>query len=148
MAESLYKDIAKYVKREDVYICPNGIPNSCKEELKARRNNEVPHLLFLSNLLISKGVTVLLDTLKILKEKEYTFVCRFVGGETSEMGAVQFSEEVDKRNLNDRVAYVGRKVGEEKEAFLDRQMSLFFQPIIIMNVSLWSFWKPWNINCR
>ena len=21
-------------------------------------------------------------------------------------------------------------------------------PIIIMNVSLWSFWKPWNINCR
>lgn len=89
--------------------------------------------------MISKGVTVLLDALKILKEKEYTFVCQFVGGETSEMGAVQFSEEVDKRNLNDRVAYVGRKVGEEKEAFLDRQMSLFFQPIIIMNVSLWSF---------
>lgn len=46
---------------------------------------------------------------------------------------------MDKRDLNDRVAYVGRKVGEEKEAFLDRQMSLFFQPIIIMNVSLWSF---------
>ena len=41
------------------------------------------------------------------------------------MGAVQFSEEVDKRNLNDRIAYVGRKVGEEKEAFLDSQMSLF-----------------------
>ena len=132
MAENLYKDIAKYVKREDIYICPNGIPNSCKEELKARRNNEVPHLLFLSNLLISKGVTVLLDALKILKEKEYTFVCQFVGGETSEMGAVQFSEEVDKRNLNDRIAYVGRKVGEEKEAFF-RQSDVFVFPTYYYN---------------
>ena len=132
LAENLYKDIAKYVKREDIYICPNGIPNSCKEELKARRNNEVPHLLFLSNLLISKGVTVLLDALKILKEKEYTFVCQFVGGETSEMGAVQFSEEVDKRNLNDRIAYVGRKVGEEKEAFF-RQSDVFVFPTFYHN---------------
>ena len=127
LAENLYKDIAKYVKREDVYICPNGIPSSCKEEMEARRNNVVPHLLFLSNLLISKGVIVLLDALKILKEKEYTFVCQFVGGETSEIGAVQFSEEVDKRNLNDRVAYVGRKVGEEKEAFF-RQADIFVFP--------------------
>ena len=131
-----------------MYICPNGISNSCKEGLEARRNNELSHLLFLSNLLISKGINVLLDALKILKERGYTFVCQYVGGETSEMGAVQFSEEVDKRGLNDRVAYVGRKVGEEKKAFLDRQMSLFFQPIIIMSVSLWLFWKLWNINCR
>ncbi len=132
LAENLYKDIARYVKREDVYICPNGIPNSCKEELKARRNNEAPHLLFLSNLLISKGVTVLLDALKILKEKEYTFVCQFVGGETSEIGAVQFSEEVDKRNLNDRVAYVGRKIGEEKEFFF-RQADVFVFPTYYYN---------------
>lgn len=46
LAENLYKDIAKYVKREDVYICPNGISNSCKEGLEARRNNELSHLLF------------------------------------------------------------------------------------------------------
>ena len=132
LAENLYKDIAKYVKREDVYICPNGISNSCKEELEARRNNELSHLLFLSNLLISKGINVLLDALKILKERGYTFVCQYVGGETSEMGAVQFSEEVDKRGLNDRVAYVGRKVGEEKEAFF-RQSDVFVFPTYYYN---------------
>ncbi len=129
MAENLYKDIAKYVKREDIYICPNGIPNSCKEELKARRNNEVPHLLFLSNLLINKGVFVLLDALRILKEKGYLFNCQYVGGETAEINAVQFSEEVDKRDLNDRIAYVGRKVGEEKNAFFNKQIYSFFQPM-------------------
>lgn len=127
LAENLYKDIAKYVKREDVYICPNGIPSSCKEETEARRNNVIPHLLFLSNLLISKGVIVLLDALKILKEKEYTFVCQFIGGETAEINAVQFFEEVNKRELSDLVTYVGRKVREEKEAFF-RQADIFVFP--------------------
>lgn len=127
LAENLYKDIARYVKREDVYICPNGIPSSCKEEMEARRNNVIPHLLFLSNLLISKGVIVLLDALKILKEKEYTFVCQFIGGETAEINAVQFFEEVNKRELSDLVTYVGRKVREEKEAFF-RQADIFVFP--------------------
>ena len=127
LAENLYKDIAKYVKREDVYICPNGIPSSCKEEMEARRNNVIPHLLFLSNLLISKGVIVLLDALKILKEKEYTFVCQFIGGETAEINAVEFFEEVNKRELSDLVTYVGRKVREEKEAFF-RQADIFVFP--------------------
>ena len=127
LAENLYKDMAKYVKREDVYICPNGIPSSCKEEMEARRNNVIPHLLFLSNLLISKGVIVLLDALKILKEKEYTFVCQFIGGETAEINAVQFFEEVNKRELSDLVTYVGRKVREEKEAFF-RQADIFVFP--------------------
>ena len=127
LAENLYKDIDKYVKREDVYICPNGIPSSCKEEMEARRNNVIPHLLFLSNLLISKGVIVLLDALKILKEKEYTFVCQFIGGETAEINAVQFFEEVNKRELSDLVTYVGRKVREEKEAFF-RQADIFVFP--------------------
>lgn len=129
LAENLYKDIDKYVKREDVYICANGIPNSCKKELEARRNNAVPHLLFLSNLLISKGVIILLDALKILKEKEYTFVCQYVGGETSEMSAIQFAEEAEKRKLNDMVAYVGRKIGEEKNTFF-QQADIFILPTI------------------
>lgn len=127
LAENLYKDIAKYVKREDVYIGPNGIPNSCKEELEARRNNEVPHLLFLSNLLINKGVFVLLDALKILKEKGYLFSCQYVGGETAEINAMQFAVEVERRKLNDRVAYVGRKVGEEKNTFF-QQADIFILP--------------------
>ena len=95
LAENLYKDMAKYVKREDVYICPNGIPSSCKEEMEARRNNVIPHLLFLSNLLISKGVIVLLDALRILKEKGYLFNCQYVGGETAEMPGFYGEGEYD-----------------------------------------------------
>ena len=117
LAEALYKDVQKYVKREDVQICPNGIPESIDYEPKAERNNAVPHILFLSNLIESKGVIVLLDALKILKEKGYCFICDFVGGETAEIDASRFDDEVNKRGLNDIAIYHGRKYGDEKMSF-------------------------------
>ena len=96
-----------------------------KENLK--QGGKTKSLIYSFYLLINKGVFVLLDALRILKEKGYLFNCQYVGGETAEINAVQFSEEVDKRDLNDRVAYVGRKVGEEKNAFFNKQIYSFFQ---------------------
>ncbi len=55
---------------------------------------------------------VLLDALRILKEKGYLFNCQYVGGETAEINAMQFVVEVERRKLNDRVAYAGRKDNE------------------------------------
>ena len=81
----LYPDIEKVVKRDQVMICPNGIPDTNCNEPSAVRHNDVPHILFLSNLIISKGVLVLLDALKILKERGCQFVCNFVGGESKEL---------------------------------------------------------------
>ena len=114
LADALYQDVEKYVKRENVFICPNGIPTSLDVEPTSERNNVIPQLLFLSNLLIDKGVLVLLDALKILKERGYSFVCNFVGGETAEIDAARFAEEVEKRGLNDMAVYLGKKYGAEK----------------------------------
>lgn len=118
LAEALYTDVEKYVDRKDVWICPNGIPERFEsdEEIPPRKNG-VPRLLFLSNLLVSKGVLVLLDALTILKEKGYSFVCDFVGGETGEIDRICFHEEIERRNLEDIVVYHGSKYGKEKEAF-------------------------------
>ena len=73
LADALYQDVEKYVKREYVFICPNGIPTSLDVEPTSERNNVIPQLLFLSNLLVDKGVLVLLDALKILKERGIFF---------------------------------------------------------------------------
>lgn len=120
LAEVLYQDIQKYVNKKDIYICPNGIPETRHTDSVIKKNNSVPHLLFLSNLLISKGVFILLDACKILKEKGYSFVCKFVGGETAEINAQSFKEEVEMRNLDDMVIYKGRKYGEEKLEYLKK----------------------------
>lgn len=114
LAEALYQDVKKYVKREDVFICPNGIPESLNKEPSSERHNVIPQLLFLSNLLVDKGVLVLLDALKILKGKGYSFVCNFVGGETSEIDAARFKEEVKNRGLDEMAIYLGKKYGVEK----------------------------------
>lgn len=114
LADALYQDVEKYVKRENVFICPNGIPTSLDVEPASERKNLVPQLLFLSNLLVDKGVLVLLDALKILKQKGYSFVCNFVGGETAEIDAVRFAEEAEKRGLNDMAIYLDKKYGVEK----------------------------------
>ena len=125
LSECLYEDVKKYVKKEDAFVCGNGIPDvteksACSDTVASDHiDGKVPHILFLSNLLISKGVVVLLDALKVLKEKGCCFTCDFVGGETVEMDAAMFQNEVTKRGLEDMVVYHGRKYGKDKEAFLN-----------------------------
>lgn len=120
LAEGLYPDIQKYVKREDVQICPNGIPETLDYEPLAKRDNDMPHILFLSNLLESKGVIVLLEALKILKDRGISFVCDFVGGETSEIDAARFQKEVAERNLSEVAIYAGKKYGLDKKAYFEK----------------------------
>lgn len=111
LSERLYPDISEIVNHEQVVICPNGIPEVRKYP---KHKNQIPKLLFLSNLIESKGVYVLLDACKILKEKGYVFTCDFVGGETQEINRGKFNQEVKARGLDDIIVYVGSKYGEEK----------------------------------
>ena len=119
LANVLYEDVKNYVAKEDVFICSNGIPESLQREPVAERHNEIPKILFLSNLIVSKGVIVLLDALKILKERSVRFTCDFVGGETDELNAVRFDEEVKSRGLEGNAFYAGRKYGSEKTPYFE-----------------------------
>ena len=109
LAESLFSDVQKYVKLNDVFICPNGIPETLEVEAHAERCNAVPRLFFLSNLHEEKGVLVLLDALKIVKDRNYSFVCDVVGGETAEINVQRFREEIKVRGLAGLVLYDGKK---------------------------------------
>lgn len=132
LADALYEDVKKYVKREDVLICENGIPDTSDKSEKIIRHNPTPRILFLSNLLITKGVIVLLDALKLLKGKNIDFVCNFVGAETNEIDASHFLKEVQKRGLQQEVKYLGKKYGKEKEE-LYRTSDIFVFPTYYYN---------------
>ena len=131
LADVLYDDICKYVKRGDVFVCPNGIPETEDGEY-VRTDNAVPRLLFLSNLLVEKGVFVLLDALQRLKDNGYHFTCDFVGGETAEVDAERLEEEVRSRGLDGIVVYRGRKYGEEKNEMF-RNADIFVFPTYYNN---------------
>ena len=115
LSDILYQDIAKYVDKKDVFICPNGIPET--STLKFQKENKIPQILYLSNLQKEKGVIDVLDACCILKAKGYNFKCNIIGSETFEISKDSLLCEIKKRNLTDKVCYHGKKYGEEKEAF-------------------------------
>ena len=137
----LYSDIEKVVSREQVLICPNGIPALSEDvtpsaslvPLKEGQcsthcaSEKTLRLLFLSNLIPSKGVYVLLDACKMLRDRGLQFVCDFVGGETRDIDRATFEAAVKARGLDDAVNYHGPKYGEEKEAYW-QNADIFVQP--------------------
>lgn len=124
LSERLYPDIARYVDRKDVLICPNGAE---AEPLPAVPSQDaVPRLLFLSNLLLSKGVMVLLDACKMLKDRGMVFCCRFVGKSTAEITTEKMEQAIRQRGLSDKVFYEGPRYGAQKwEALSDADVFVF-----------------------
>ena len=127
LANGLYNDVKKYVTKENVFICPNGIPEATQTKDTSKGNDSIPHILFLSNLLIDKGVFTLLDACELLKEKGVTFICDFIGGESKDINADSFQTEVKKRKLEQNVFYHGKRFGTEKEEFFGKT-DLFVLP--------------------
>ena len=109
----LYPDVERYVAREDVSICPNGIDGTV---CPAREGEAAAQLLFFSNLLPSKGVVDLLDACRILMERGYRFSCRLVGAPSASITAERLGELVAERNLEAVVRYDGPVYGQDKHA--------------------------------
>ncbi|MBN9352239.1 MAG: WecB/TagA/CpsF family glycosyltransferase [Chitinophagaceae bacterium] len=117
LSKFLYRDIKMFVPGSRVHICPNGIPVFPKQ-IARKEPEHVPEILFLSNLMEAKGVYILLEAARILKNRGYEFNCIFVGGE-SDITREKFQKMVAELNLKNYARYLGKKVGEEKEHILE-----------------------------
>lgn len=116
LSELLYDDVKEIIKKEQVKICPNGIPENGEIKI-TEKNNLIPTILFLSNLIESKGVICLLDACKILKDQGFEFICNLVGGETKEINIERINKEISNRGLSSYVFYKGRAYGLDKEKY-------------------------------
>ncbi|MFW5982890.1 MAG: glycosyltransferase family 4 protein [bacterium] len=124
LSKYLYPDVEKYFTLERVHYCPNGISETAISRQPSANSNHT-EILFLSNLIESKGVFVLLEACKILKQKGIAFHCTIVGGE-GDVDAHQFQKKVEELDLSDQVIYVGKKYGtEKKEFFLSADIFVF-----------------------
>lgn len=135
LAPELYQDVEKYVSEEQVYYCSNGIP--AIEKIKIVKNKDkhkkgdVSVLLFLSNLIISKGILVLLEACKLLKEEGVLFECRIVGG-SGDLNKTQLLEKISELGLENEVVYLGKKYGEDKNEVFN-EASIFVLPTFYDN---------------
>lgn len=120
LSSYLYDDIKTFVPKSRVHICHNGVEDVVKMDIGNQDEDFRPiKILFLSNLIESKGVFVLIEACGILQEKGYEFSCVFVGGE-GDINTHQFNKEIERVGVNRCVKYLGKKYGDDKnEIYLD-----------------------------
>ncbi|WP_417885233.1 glycosyltransferase family 4 protein [Zunongwangia sp.] len=128
LSEKLYEDISDFFSRDKIFVVPNGIQyqNFYKSEVK---DNFI--ILFLSNLIKTKGVIELLEACKILSDKNVKFKCWFVGGE-GDISAIDFENIKMNLNLKDNVEFLGKRYGSDKEKIF-LSSSLFVFPTFYKN---------------
>lgn len=110
LSEKLTADIRSIYKPKP-FILPNGIDVVCKEVTKPK--NEIPQILYLSNLVIAKGIKVFLQSLAELHKQGCRFHARVIGA------PVDYTLEQAKAFCKDAgiahiVDIVGPKFGEDK----------------------------------
>ena len=130
LAQSLYQDFSKYVNPKDLFICPNGIPQSSHLDTITHTKFSI---LFLSNMMEEKGVWTLVEACKQLKERNLSFECNFVG-KWSDITEEEFINRIKNYHLDDCVFAHGAQYGEKKDRFW-KQCDLFVFPTYYHNES-------------
>jgi glycosyltransferase involved in cell wall biosynthesis len=120
LSARLFGDIATVVDRSMCRFLPNGIELDAKSSVsnEERSGSKVPVILYLSNLVPSKGPMVLLDACSLLKDRKFEFKANFVGNPSKNISAACFNNEILKRKLEDCVTFLGPKYGDEKKIVL------------------------------
>ena len=119
LSRLLYPDIRKYVTEDRVSYCPNGVSVPAKDfstppAALLEMTEEVPKILFLSNMIRTKGVSVLLDACRILKERGIPFRCSLVGALSADYPGDSLVAEIREKGLEGCVSYDGPRYGDDK----------------------------------
>lgn len=96
------------------YIVNNGIPKITYYKKKKYENSSTVNILFLSNLIYSKGIFDFLDSLLLLDIQLRAKIRVQIVGEDAEISSTMLSEEISKRGLSNFITYLGPKHGDEK----------------------------------
>ncbi len=131
LGKELKKHILSYPGISDTYILPNAIV--CKlndEDFKKIEAERLTHkkvrLVFISNMIISKGWVKTLQAADILKRKNIDFDIKFAGSWPSDVEKEEFYKLVNEYNLHDSVKYLGHINEEQKKDVLSSSDVMVF----------------------
>jgi glycosyltransferase involved in cell wall biosynthesis len=114
LSPRLVADAAGLLPERRIYFLPNYGPEPAPEPA----SRDGGHILFLSNLVESKGPLVLLDALALLQARGCAFRARFTGIPFPPLSAHGFAAEIAARGLAGQVDYVGPVYGADKAALI------------------------------
>jgi glycosyltransferase involved in cell wall biosynthesis len=107
------------------YVVCSGTPGN-----STARNGDVmvgsaPKLLYLSNLIVEKGILVFIEICTELTRRRFVFHANIIGKE-SDVSMAELHTLIRERGLDRQVTLVGPKYNEEKDAYLQDSDFLIF----------------------
>ena len=122
LSQSLCYDFEKIHSRGKLYILPNGIQEISYK--KMNRNHSKLNLLFLSNLILEKGILDMIEALGNLTLKNDLFSLKIVG-EPVNITKEELKSLIEKKGLQN-VEILGGCYGEKKNKILEKSDVLIF----------------------
>lgn len=134
LANSFYQDISTLVKERNKFILHNGVPLNVSPDkiesiIKDRKNKEICTILFLSNIMESKGATVLLKALRLLKNESSNFKAIFAGEWINEEYKNIFVQLMHEYGLDNYIEFKGFCSGTKKDGVF-KQSDIFVFPTL------------------
>jgi glycosyltransferase involved in cell wall biosynthesis len=132
IGEELIKNLNGYGDKSKIVVLPNAIPctvsdsDYMKYSEERYLNSEKLRLIFLSNMIETKGWFKTLESCAILKNKGLNFICHFVGDWMNDDDVLRFNAFVLNNELENYVKHHGKLLGEEKNQVLRSSDILIF----------------------
>lgn len=111
LSDLLLEDIELFYQGK-VYILPNGIPQVNFSNTYHAKQQTLT-LLYLSNLIKGKGIMLIMEAARLLKERGCAFALRVAGPE-GDVGYSELEAFVKQNGLTNEVSLLGPKYGNEK----------------------------------
>ena len=131
LSNLLFSEVKDVISKKNILILPNGIEDSLSEKesnkiIEKRSKKKKKTLLFISNMVESKGA---LDALKICNEldkKGKNFECLFVGPWQEKGFETKWKKMLKEFKLEKKCKYLGPKYGKEKAKVFSKTDFLLF----------------------
>ena len=107
---------AEFIRARTIFTVPNGCPDEFERFRHRKALNFVPVILFVGLIREDKGVGVLIEAARLLKERGQKFRIWLVGEFASAEYRKKLFSEVNEKGLKDCVDFCGLKIDDEKWA--------------------------------
>lgn len=116
LAKTLAQDIED-VYNDKPFILWNGIPEN-NQLRQTHLKQDYISLLYLSNLVRTKGIYIFIEALKILDKEGYNFQANIIGNETADISIKGLKKQIEDAGLLHKINILGAKYGDEKYSYL------------------------------
>jgi glycosyltransferase involved in cell wall biosynthesis len=128
LGSRLKDDMRHCIPENRLLVLPNGIPDcEVKADKLVQENDSVVSIVFLANLIPTKGPMRFLKMAKLVREQEPRVYFTLAGRHTDDQYLLELKEFVAKEKLNDCIEIPGPLYGKDKEKLL-QLMDIFVFP--------------------